>query len=318
MLGVAMIEGIDLRQLRALVAVAEEGTFLDAADVLHLTQSAVSQQISKLERAIGHSVFDRPGGPRPVKITPLGEVMLKRARAVLAQLELGRQEIDALVNGTGGVLRCGTFQSISVHFLPTIITELIKESPQLEITIGEENYNEDLVRRLLDGELDVAFHSLDAGHPGIESIRLGSDPFVAVLPKGSPLAPTSKKGAVSLEALAKTPLIGEYEDQDVLLIENSMRTYGIKPRYAFRSSDNGAVQAMVRSGLGPAIMPALTIDASDEGIEVWPIQPIIEPRTLYVALPKGNSRTAAAVRFTQIAKEIGRASLQKNRATSRV
>lgn len=312
-----MLEGVDVRQLRALAAVADEGTFLDAADVLHLTQSAVSQQISKLEKAIGHPVFDRPGGPRHVKLTPIGAVVLKRARAIIAQLELGSQEIDAFVNGSGGTLRCGSFQSISVHFLPAIITELIQESPGLEITISEESYNEDLIRGLLDGELDVAFHSRTTEHPGIESIRLGTDPFVAMLPKNSPLTPKSKRGSVSLEALGSTPLIGEFEDQDVSLIENSMRAHGIKPKYSFRSSDNGSVQALVRAGLGPAIMPSLTIDTNDPGVEVWPIAPAIEPRTLSVALPKGNSRTPAAVRFTQIAKKIGRDRLQRNRVTAR-
>ena len=312
-----MLTDVDLRGLKAVIAVAEEGTFLGAADVLHLTQSAVSQQIARLEHTLGAAVFDRPGGPRPVTLTPVGEIVLRRARAVLAQLDAGSQEIDAVIRGTGGRLRCGTFQSVSVHFLPVIIAELIKESPGLDVVIEEEIFNEELLRRLIDGEFDVAFHSLPINHPAIESIPLGSDPFVALLPTGSPLTPRSKNGAVKLAELASGSMIGEYDDQDLALVEGAIRALGIQPRYAFRTTDNGAVQAMVGAGLGAAIMPELTLDANVPGVTRWPIDPPVPPRTLYVALPKDVRRTKAAERFAHIAKHVGRERLQPVRATAR-
>lgn len=306
-----MLERVDLRGLKAVIAVAEEGTFLGAADVLHLTQSAVSQQIARLEHVIGAQVFDRPGGPRPVTITPVGEIVLRRARAIIAQLEAGGREIDAVIRGTGGRLRCGTFQSVSVHFLPVIIAELIKEAPGLDVVIEEEIFNEDILRRLIDGEFDVAFHSLPVDDPAIESIPLGQDPFVAILPKGSSLTPKFKNGSVKLYDLASGPMIGEYDDQDLNLVEGAIRALGLNPRYAFRTTDNGAVQAMVGAGLGAAIMPELTLDAHVEGITRWPIDPPVPPRTLYVALPRDSRRTKSAERFAQIAKQVGRDRLKR-------
>lgn len=307
-----MFDDVKVSQLKAVVAVAEEGTFLGAADVLHLTQSAISQQVARLEKEIGEPVFDRPGGPRAVQLTPVGEVVLRRARAILAQLEQGSTELDALIRGTGGRLRCGTFQSVSVQLLPAIISELIKESPGLDVVIEEELYNEDLIRRLLEGELDVAFHTVDLDEPELESITLGADPFVALIPEGSPITPKKKSGSIQLTDLVKFPMIAEFEDhQDPMFVSQAVRNLGISPRYAFRTSDNGAVQAMVGAGLGVAIMPALTLDPNFPGVGVWPIDPPIDPRILSVALPKGPRRTKAAQRFVELAKRIGRAKMQK-------
>ena len=78
---------IDLRQLTTMIAIAEEGTFSRAANRLGYTQSSVSQHIAALERAVGGSVFDRPGGPRPVRITPLGSVVLEQGRELLSKAE---------------------------------------------------------------------------------------------------------------------------------------------------------------------------------------------------------------------------------------
>ena len=77
---------LDLRHLRALIAVADEGSFIGAADALRLSQAAISQQIAGLERAIGQRVFDRPGGPKPVVLTPAGRMLLTSATAIMGLL----------------------------------------------------------------------------------------------------------------------------------------------------------------------------------------------------------------------------------------
>src|SRR3546814_14545735 len=104
---------LELRHLQALVAVADTGTFGKAAEQLGFTQSAVSQQIAALERAVGTPVFDRPGGPRPVRLTEAGEVLLEHARAVLTTLRGALADVDAMTSGTRGRLRVGTIQSRS-------------------------------------------------------------------------------------------------------------------------------------------------------------------------------------------------------------
>mgnify|MGYP000998080464 CR=1 FL=1 len=80
-------DDVELRHLRALRAVAEEGSFIGAADILGFSQAAISQQIAGLERAVGQAVFDRPGGPRPVTLTPAGRILLRYAEDINSQIE---------------------------------------------------------------------------------------------------------------------------------------------------------------------------------------------------------------------------------------
>jgi DNA-binding transcriptional LysR family regulator len=90
-----------------------------------------------------------------------------------------------------------------------------------------------------------------------------------------------------------------------------LRAAGIRPRYAFRTNDNDAMQSMVRAGLGPAVMPLLAVDTSDPDIVVKRLDPPLEPRTIIVAVPRGATLSPAAERFLKIAKREGRARLQR-------
>src|SRR5918992_3496664 len=103
---------VELRHLAALAAVADEGSFGRAASRLGYTQSTVSQQIAALERAVGGPVFDRPGGPRPVRLTPLGSVVLERGRDVLAKADQLSTAIDRFKAGDGRI-DIATFPSVS-------------------------------------------------------------------------------------------------------------------------------------------------------------------------------------------------------------
>src|SRR3546814_15696956 len=124
---------LELRHLQALVAVADTGTFGKAAEQLGFTQSAVSQQIAALERAVGTPVFDRPGGPRPVRLTEAGEVLLEHARAVLTTLRGALADVDAMTSGTRGRLRVGTIHSVGTQVLPGLPPRFAFVRPQVGI-----------------------------------------------------------------------------------------------------------------------------------------------------------------------------------------
>src|SRR5688572_23828467 len=96
--------GLELRHLLALVAVVETGTFSKAAEELGYTQSAVSQQVGTLERIVGTPLFERPGGPRPVRLTVAGGMLLTHARAVLARVSSAAADLRALASGEQGEL----------------------------------------------------------------------------------------------------------------------------------------------------------------------------------------------------------------------
>ncbi len=302
MLMVMGIEDVEVKHLTTLRAVADEGSFIGAADVLGYSQAAISQQVASLERAVGQRLFDRPGGPRPVTLTPAGRLLLGHAKAIHARLALAGRELSDLVSGTAGRLRCGTFQSVSVQLLPELVREMRAAAPNLDIHLVEQDLNDSLVDLLLAGEIDVTFLEGPYADSRLDLIELGTDPFVVLLPKESELARVSKGKTFPTSLLAQAPMVGEHDCSTQSRIDEGLREAGITPRYVFRANDNGAIQGMVRSGLGPAVMPLLAVDTNDPGIVVKALDPPIEPRMILIALRKDATLLPAAEQFVRIAK----------------
>jgi DNA-binding transcriptional LysR family regulator len=150
-------DNVEIRHLRALRAVAEEGSFIGAADILGFSQAAISQQIAGLEKAVGQSLFDRPGGPRPVTLTPAGRLLLKHADAVVDRLGRAEQEMTDLASGTAGRLIIGTYQSVSVQLLPELVREMRAAAPNIDIHLIEHADNDSLIDDLIAGDIDVTF-----------------------------------------------------------------------------------------------------------------------------------------------------------------
>lgn len=290
-----------VRQLQALVAVAEFGTFGAAAERLGYSQAAVSQQIAALERAAGQPLFLRQPGPRRVSLTSGGRLMVEHAQAVISRLELAQRQLTEIVDGTRGQLSVGTFQSVSVKVLPRVVTGLRRISPDLEFVLYETEDNADLLERAAIGALDVTFAVGPVRDERLAAVTLGHDPYVA-------LVATSDTGpdaaTVAVGDLDSAPVIGlEPGTFCQLLIENNLHAAGVRPKYVFHSNDNGAVQAMVRAGLGTAVMPLLTIDRDDPGIRVLCLEPPMPPREIVVAYSRHQPLSAAAEHFIRLARE---------------
>ena len=306
---------IQTRHLEALQAVVREGSFAKAADYLGFSQAAISQQIARLEEILGMAVLDRPGGRRAAKLTPAGRVILRHAETVLERVGALEQELEALQQGTGGRLVVGVFESIAVQLLPDIVREMRAQTPDLQISLVEGGSNEALLEPLHAGEIDVTFLSGPVDDPDIDAIELGTDPFVLMLAKDSPLAALGKNGVFPAAALRSVGLIGQHDPHTQAQIDDSLRVSGASVRYLFRTNDNAAVQAMVRSGLGPAIMPSLATDRHDPDVTFWELDPPIEPRTIVLALPYGGTRLPAAAQFAKLARTLSRKRLSARRRT---
>lgn len=293
-----MVHDVEIRQLRALQAVARTGSFGRAAEQLGFTQSAVSQQIAALERAIGEKVFDRPGGPRPVELTPAGEMLLVHADAVLDRLREAEDGLRSLRAGEVGRLVVGSYQSVSVKVLPDVIGRLRLERPGLAIRAFESDHNDELIQRLIDGELDLSFLVGVPETDDLDSTVLCVDQFVLVSPAGE------HRNNVPLADLAAAPLIGQHPSGCQLHLDNALLRAGVEPDYVFRTNDNAAVQAMVRAGMGRAVLPYLAIDPHDPNVTLSRLEPPIEPRVIVLARKRGRTLSPAADRFIELAAEV--------------
>lgn len=299
------LRDVDVRQLSALSAVAHEGSFGRAADVLGFSQAAVSQQVAGLEKAVGMKLFDRPKGPRAAVATPAGRLLLEHADAVLARLDQAQRQLADLHAGLGGRLDVGTFQSASVALLPKVVAQLRREAPEVDIVLHETDDNAELLRGLYADELDVAFFLGPVDDPRFEVTHLCDDPFVAVLPAGSCPLRAGRRGTVlALRALDGLPVVaGNAADTCQVLIDDGLKSRGVAPRYVFRSNDNAAIQAMVTAGMGAAVMPLLAVDADDPTVHLHPLSPALPPREICVAVRSDRTHAPSALRLVELAVE---------------
>ena len=288
-------------QLAALVAVVEHGTFAAAADALGFTQSAVSQQIAQLERACGTSVFDRPKGPRPAELTQVGLAVVEFARRSLDRIDQMDDRLRSMQRGISGRLTVGTFQSASAELLPNIIAQMRRELPDVDVRLDETDDLDELVRDILQDETDLAF-TVDIPHdPRLEIEVLGRDRFVVLAP-ADPATATATSSIATAELLNGSTLIGQPDNHTgQRMIDERLISAGIRPDFAFRFQNNAAVQSMVRSGMGLAVMPSLAIDANDPGIRVLEIEPQLAPRVIQLIRRNGRTLLPAAHQFAAIA-----------------
>ena len=198
--------GLDLRHLIALKAIADEGSFGKAAEKLGYTQSAISQQIAALERIVGLRLIERPGGPRPISLTEAGQILLRHADAIHARLLAAKADMSALEAGDAGRLRVGTFQSVGAKIIPRLLRSFSLSHPQVEVVLRESQDESELLEMIERGELDLTFWTLPVVGGPYEVVELLRDPYVLLVPAGSPLA--ELKRTPTLKEIALQPLIG--------------------------------------------------------------------------------------------------------------
>jgi DNA-binding transcriptional LysR family regulator len=296
---VTRLRDVEIKHLIALQAVAEEGTFGKAAARLGYTQSAVSQQVAGLERIVGGTVFDRPGGPRRVELTPLGSLLLDHADDVLRRVDATSDTVDRFLRGETGRLLVGTFQSITTSILPTIVGRMRDESPDVDIRLIESNDKETFPGALARGEMDVAF-TLDDGWPDLETEILFDDPYLVVtqLDEG-------RCGPFTTQDLVGTGLVGYQVTSCQQDIEDGLNAV-VKGDldWVFRTNDNIAVVALVRAGMGAAVVPRLAVDVRDPTVAVHEMDPPIPPRRVGLSWKADRTLSPVAQRFLEIAREV--------------
>jgi DNA-binding transcriptional LysR family regulator len=285
--------GVEVRHLVALCAVADAGTISRAAEQLGYTQSAVSQQVAALERAVGSPVFDRPGGPRPLVLTEVGTVLLEHARAVLTQLRVAEAEVRSVAGGERGTLRVGTIQSVGTRVLPAVVRRFHQDRPGVRVTLRESHDPAELLDLVDAGELDVTFAEGAVDDPRFRAVEVLVDPFVVVAPATSPEAARPSIGAAELGQL---PFVG-FRSDACCSTSAAFEALELAPTFVFQSDDNTTIQGCVGAGLGYALVPLLTVAPGDPTVRLLAIEPAPPPRIISLAWPADRREPPSIAAF---------------------
>lgn len=255
---------LDPVQLRTLNAVVRHGSFAAAAADLRYTPSAVSQQMSSLERACGVALFER----FPHGIVATGAALLLSARTtdILADLEAAERAVNEVARGEAGVLRIGAFPTAGARLVPIALQAFGRAHPDAAVQLDEAE-PEALTASVLGGDLDVALVYHYDLVPVAGDARLSTDPLLReqvrlLVHRDHPLAlrGRSNRRSVSI-AVARTerwvaPLVGS---PGALSLDRRCAGAGFTPTVAFRSNDYSVVRGLVAAGLGVALVPDLAL-----------------------------------------------------------
>jgi LysR family transcriptional regulator, transcription activator of glutamate synthase operon len=289
---------MDLRQLRALVAVAEERHFTRAAQRLHVAQPALSQQLRRLEDEVGLALVDRT--TRRVALTPAGEVLVERARRALAEIDAAAAELAELSGLRTGRVVIGAMRSMGRFHLSRLLAAFHARHPQIELVVREEP-SEVMLERLHADAIDVAFLSvirLDAG-PDIRLHPLLSEDLVAVLPPAHRLAGRRRIAMAELRD-ERFVVFGEAASLRRIVVLGA-REAGFEPTLAVESSEIPRIRAMVGRGLGVALLPRSEATQEDAPLAVVPVDRPILARDVTLAWRGARRHSPAAAAFLELA-----------------
>src|SRR3989441_196539 len=246
---------MDIRQLKAFVAIAESGTFTAGAARVHITQAAISMQIRQLETETHAQLFVR--APRRVILTEAGEKLLERAYTILREHDAALEELASLTGAHRGRLRIGSASAmVSADPLPQILREVRKTHPGVETSVVS-GTSESLVKQVLAGELDAAFVSLPVEARGVQTELLNEDYLVAI---ASPHHPLAKQKIISAYALAGEKLIlGERGGNNRRLIDQFFAQAGVTLKIVMELSRLAAIKRMVEEDMGVGIVPLQSV-----------------------------------------------------------
>jgi DNA-binding transcriptional LysR family regulator len=287
---------LDVRRLRMLRELSFHGTIRATASSLSFTPSAVSQQLSALERDLGVELLERRG--RSVHLTPAAQVLVERTEHILVELEAAEAEAKAVASGTAPALRIASFASAAA----TIVADAVRDNG-VDVHILDSDPKLGLAR-LRGGEVDLAilweydFVPIEPGS-GIELVPLLDDPIQVVLPASHPAA---AEPALELAALANetwvdsTPLSSCHP-----FLRRACNAAGFEPHVAAETNDHRTLHHFVASGVGLALIPLLSQLDLPVSVVARPVRTSPPKRRIYAAF---RSASAGDRRITQLLERL--------------
>ncbi|MGC2237716.1 MAG: LysR family transcriptional regulator [Pyrinomonadaceae bacterium] len=292
---------MEIRQLKAFLAIAEVKTFTAGARLVNVTQAAISMQIRQLEDEVGLPLFTRT--PRRVILTEAGEHLLERARKILREHDAAVAEIAELAGAEHGRLRIGSASAMfATSQLPSILQNLKGTFPNAEITVSS-GTSQALVDKILHGEIDIAFISLPVDNSHVTTELLFSDEIVAIAHPGHPLA---DQKFISAAALAGEPLIlGEKGGNTRRLIDDFFAAANVQPNVVMELSRQEAINQMVENDMGIGIAGAKTVskEIGEKRLASWMIEGAEIKWDLGLARLRGGYFSPIAKEFVRFCKE---------------
>jgi DNA-binding transcriptional LysR family regulator len=264
---------LDLDRLRALNAVATYGSVSAAADVLHVTTSAVSQQVAKLERETGHKLLERNG--RGVRLTDAAALLASHAERILAMVEEAESDLEAQRGEVVGGLALAAFPTAARGLVPAALRALGRRHPRLHVSLREQEPHT-TVPLAVRGEIDLGvvqdwFNVPLAVPDGLVKSSLVDDVADVALPPGHPLGAHSVIDLGELHAESWIAASPGAICRDWLV--HTLRSADMEPRVAHEADEYATQLALVAEGLGVAVLPRLGRRDVPEGVHIVPVRP---------------------------------------------
>jgi DNA-binding transcriptional LysR family regulator len=291
---------MELRRLEYFAAVARHGSFTRAAEELWLTQSALSQQVRRLEAELGVALLRRT--PRGAELTPAGEELLPRAEAILAEVAQARADLDRHAGVTRGRVRVAATTADTPR-LPAALAAFHRAHPGLQIALRHAPAAE-IAGLVASGAADVGVASPYGGAPaGVEAIPLAAQPLRIMLPPGDALA---EEDAVAIADLRGRPFI--LAEPGTALRETVMaacQTAGFSPVPLFEISDPGTVRFLAHAGLGVSVAPASWLEQPGPEIAAAELAEPAPRHRVALFVPAGRETPAGRLLRDALLEDLG-------------
>lgn len=289
---------MNLEQLKGFVTVAELGHFTRASERLHLAQPSLSRQISTLEQELGADLFHRARGN--ISLTSAGELLLPRARRMLADAEAIRAEMAELAGLQRGRVRLGAAPTLCISLVPEVLRAFRVTHPGIEIQLVEGGTNL-LIEQLATGSVDMALITLSERSP-VTGPVLVTEPLIGeeLVVVSSADGPAVAEREVSLATLAALPLIALAESYDLRVVTDAaFRAAGLEPQIVVEGGEMDAVLRFAERGIGVAVVPATVLVDRPALRSVRLVDPVLT-RTIGIAHRSDVTPTAAARAMRQV------------------
>ncbi|MTV26614.1 LysR family transcriptional regulator [Nitriliruptoraceae bacterium ZYF776] len=277
--------------------VHEYGTVTAAAEVLHLTPSAVSHQLRQLARELDATLLEREG--RGVRLTPAGHRLVAHADTLQAAWEQARADLAALETGEVGRVRLAAFTSGIIEVLVPVLDHLAEVAPRLEVELHELERTTHGLDRLLANEIDVALVVATTDGPRLDDPRfeqdaLLSDPLDLVVALDHPLA---RHEPVDLADTAHEPWVlpGRAAWDCYELVVSACASAGFSPTVAHRANSTAAIGALVGAGRGVTLLPRLAALGTEDAVVRVPLVGDPPPRRRVLTCVRRGSAAQPAV-----------------------